>query len=213
MEDLIVTPYRVITNTIFGTPGADFIDGTEQGDYILGIQGSDVIKGAGGDDFINGNEGNDLVEGGVGNDTLRGGKGNDTIVGEDGNDVIWGDRGTDILTGGFGNNIFILDNRDTANTSIETADKITDFSQRNPDTPPPSLGRDLLGLTAGMRFDDLVIFQGEGEFVKDTIIQDKVSGLYLAVLQGIDVNLIFKKDFVEDLNNLAPISAPSPNLI
>ena len=195
---------------ITGTTGNDFLEGTQDTDVIRGLAGDDSLRGLDNADDINGNVGNDLINGNQGNDTLHGGSGNDTVYGGQGNDIIWGDRGTDLLIGGFGNDLFVLDNRDTASTVLAEADIIADFSNGDPrSVPNTGFGRDLLGLTGGITFNDLDIFDGTGNFEGDVIIQDKVTGKYLGIIKGIDRSQFTGEDFTTSIISIFPSPVPT----
>jgi subtilisin-like proprotein convertase family protein len=180
-----------------GTPNADFLSGSAENDTILGLEGNDIVNGGQGDDFLNGNQGNDVVRGGQGDDTVRGGQGNDQIFGDDGNDILYGDLGADTVNGGGGDDIFAMGRRSdvpgyasTGGISIADADVITDFGN----------GNDLIQLIGGTKYEDLNIFQGTGIYASSTIIQDQVTGDYLAVLSGINANSITGNHFIPNGN-------------
>ena len=195
---------------ITGTTGNDFLEGTQDTDVIRGLDGDDSLRGLDNADDINGNVGNDLINGNQGNDTLHGGSGNDTVYGGQGNDIIWGDRGTDLLIGGFGNDLFVLDNRDTASSVLAEADCIADFSNGDPrSVPNTGFGRDLLGLTGGITFNDLDIFDGTGNLEGDVIIQDRVTGKYLGIIKDIDRSQFTGEDFTTSIIPNFPSPVPT----
>lgn len=154
---------------------------------ITGGRGDDVISLGGGDDYVELSGSNDLVVGGGGSDTVLSGGGNDIIDGEngsdflygqDGNDVIDGGNGDDLLSGGAGSNdltggtgadIFAL--------SESGLQVITDFSIADDDQ---------IGLTGGLRFEDLEItrlgaFNTPSRF--NVLIQD--GGQNIALVQNV----------------------------
>jgi Ca2+-binding RTX toxin-like protein len=108
---------------------ADVLTFTDLGDIVDGLAGNDILYGSGGDDLLSGNLGNDTLYGGADDDTLQGDEGNDTLRGEAGNDILQGGTGADRLEGGAGDDTYILrkgdgedilNNYDTASTSIDT---------------------------------------------------------------------------------------------
>ncbi len=85
-------------DTIFGSPGPD---------YITTLTGADSINGFSGNDTIFSGSGNDTINGGAGHDSLNGQNGNDSIVGDAGNDLIVGGAGIDTLLGGADNDFLL----------------------------------------------------------------------------------------------------------
>lgn len=196
---------------IIGTDGDNFLDGTQEGDVVTALSGNDNIRGLGGADDVNGNVGNDIINGNQGNDTLHGGSSNDTMFGGLDQDILWGDRGTDLLYGGLGNDVFVLDNRDTAGFVLAEADCIADFSNgARRESAGGGLGRDILGLTGGLTFDDLYILDGTGDLEGDTIVQDKVTGKYLGIIKGIDRTKFSGEDFTTSIIPIFPSNADLP---
>ncbi|HIK54148.1 MAG TPA: hypothetical protein IGS37_03160 [Synechococcales cyanobacterium M55_K2018_004] len=198
--------------TLIGTSGDDFLVGTSLANLILGEAGDDVLLGEGdsdrivggaGNDFINGGagndevdgddgddtllggEGNDILRGGSGNDFLEGGLGNDVLEGGDGDDFLFGGPGRDILTGGFGNDSFVISNG-SGGPRLGNANIITDYVD----------GQDKILLANGLRFGQLNIFQGTGAQARNTIIQNRLTGEFLAILQGVNRRVINSADFV-----------------
>ena len=199
-------------DTLFGAEGDDRIFGNQGNDYILGNQAndtlyggkdSDLIQGDANEDWVFGDNGNDTLEGGQGNDFVRGGKENDLLSGNEGNDVLFGDSGADTLTGGDGEDIFAIgrvqNNSFKGNSSLGNADLIADFS----------LGTDLIGLDGGLQFQELNISQGTGDFARDTIVRDNVTGEYLAILKGINSSSITAANFTTSLAPVTSTSTPS----
>ncbi|MEG5065370.1 calcium-binding protein, partial [Microcoleus sp. B3-A4] len=199
-------------DTLFGAEGDDQIFGNQGNDYILGNQAndtlyggkdSDLIQGDANEDWVFGDNGNDTLEGGQGNDFVRGGKENDLLSGNEGNDVLFGDSGGDTLSGGDGDDIFAIgrvqNNSFRGNSSLGNADLIADFS----------LGTDLIGLDGGLQFQDLNISQGTGDFARDTIVRDNVTGEYLAILKGINSSSITAANFTTSLAPVTSTSTPS----
>ena len=69
--------------------GSDTLTGSPQADYLLGFGGDDLLQGMGG---------NDNLEGWGGRDTLDGGPGADIMAGGDGDDLYWVDNPGDVVT-------------------------------------------------------------------------------------------------------------------
>jgi uncharacterized repeat protein (TIGR01451 family) len=167
---------------IDGTSAAEFLDGTAENDGIRGFEGSDTVTGLDGNDDINGNQQEDLISGDLGDDTLRGGQDNDTVSGGEGNDLIFGDLGDDALygglgidtlTGGGGNDVFAI-GADTGGATAADADVINDFrGEGNSDA-------DTIGLIGELTFEGLNITASGS----DTVIQDRLTGQFLAVIQN-----------------------------
>ncbi len=132
------------------------------------IAGGVALAGGVGDDVLIGTAGDDLIEGGPGNDTLIGGIGRDTLV------------------GGEGEDIFVLEANGAG--SLALADIIVDF------TP----GEDLLQLSGGLSFGDLIIEQGapgSGVGAADTVIRSASTGDFLAVMLNTDAQAITQAAF------------------
>jgi Ca2+-binding RTX toxin-like protein len=146
---------------------------------IRGTNGSDDLRGGAGRDRLIGLVGNDDLFGGAGNDILIGGGGGDDLLGGDGNDILRGGRGQDDLIGGAGRDILIGGpDRDTFVLQPQGNDIIRDFQN----------GVDELGLSGGLRFNDLV-FEQRGQ---DTLIL--ADGNRVALLLGINANSITPAD-------------------
>gem|GEM_PF-6340821 len=88
--------------------GVTIINGTNVTETLYGTSGADDIRGYGGHDTVYGLAGDDLIKGGGVGDKLYGGAGNDIVNGEDGFDLIAGDEGTDILRGGAGSDTYLF---------------------------------------------------------------------------------------------------------
>lgn len=203
--------------SVFGTPGLEFIVGTPEVDLVLGDAGDDTLLGEAGNDNISGNAGNDFVLGKVGDDTLNGNDGDDTLYGDEGidrligdvgndnlfggvgndnlnggggNDILEGGAGRDVMTGGLGNDGFVI-GRGTGGRRLGQADVINDFGR----------GADRIRLLGGLRFTDLNIAQGTGNNSRNTIIRNRRTGEFLAILRGVNRNRITRRSF-------SPISLP-----
>jgi len=206
---------------IRGTAQADLLAGTPEDDLIFGLMGNDTIAGNSGNDSIYGGKQSDLIDGNLGqdslfgdleNDTINGGegidflvggKGSDSISGNSGNDVLSGDRDTDILIGGDGADIFVLRRyaeadpfRTSGGVSLANADAIADFAP----------GTDLIGLAGGLSFSDLNILEAGN----DTVIQDRVTGEFLATLRGVRQSAINQASFTNNIASFVPNPAPRP---
>ena len=165
---------RIINQLILGVgTHPETLIGGEGNDTIAAFEEDDVIFGQGGNNLLFGNKGDDRIYSGDGEDTLFGGQGNDRLIGGPGNTVLSGDLGQDTLTGGGGNNLFIL-------RPDSDADVITDFS----------LERDRLGLSHGLRLEDLEWTQ-EGE---NTLIQME-DGREIAILQQTQATQLQPRQF------------------
>lgn len=117
------------------------IRGTAGSDDLVGGNRSDRLIGKGGDDDLLGRGGNDTLVGGAGDDDLLGGKGRDILRGGTGQDDLVGGGGRDVLIGNGGRDTFVLEPRGN--------DIIRDFRD----------GVDELGLSRGLRFNDLILQQ------------------------------------------------------
>ncbi|MEG4406505.1 Calx-beta domain-containing protein [Microcoleus sp. MON2_D5] len=189
---------------IFGNQGKDYILGNQANDTLYGGKDSDLIQGDANEDWVFGDNGNDTLEGGQGNDVVRGGKENDLLSGNEGNDVLFGDSGADTLSGGDGDDICVIsrvqnNSVNNGSSTLANADLITDFS----------LGTDLIGLDGGLQFQDLNISQGTGDFARDTIVRDNVTGEYLAILKDINSSSITAANFTTSLAPVTSTSTPS----
>lgn len=194
---------------IQGTFGIDLLSGTPDSDMIVSLAAKDIVQGFGGNDQIIGNQGTDVLQGNQGDDVIYGGQGGDTIFGGQGNDLIsgdlgpdWliGDLGQDTMSGGEGDDLFAIGRRSdlssTGGMSLADADAIVDFGN----------GNDQIILTGGLQFSELNIFPSEG----NTIIQDRLTGEYLAILPG--VTFLEESNFNSvlgevELGQMLPISA------
>ena len=177
------------------TPSAkfDYLEGTTQADRFNGLEGNDIIYANSGDDFLEGDAGkdkicgdrdNDTIVGGDDDDILWGGKGSDLIAGNSGNDLIYGGAGSDTITGGTGDDIFAIA-KGSGGATVATADYIPDFGN----------GNDKIRLLDDLAFEDLNIQQGTDANSNSTVIQDKLTGEYLAVLPGVNSSSINRSNF------------------
>jgi hypothetical protein len=164
-----LTVYNLIRLTQFD----DTATGTRAPDHIEALAGSDRVSGKWGDDLINGGAGNDYLLGAAGDDSLNGGKHSDLLIGGAGQDRLEGGLGQDVMKGGLDSDIFVL-------KSSSGMDKIIDFKN----------GLDFLGLSNGLRYEDLTVTQ----FGNQTLISDSTG--VIAQLRGISASSITQADFV-----------------
>jgi subtilisin family serine protease len=187
---------NVYAELINGNLGNDQIFGGDNNDTLRGGKGNDTVNGENTDDWLFGDADNDQIIGATGNDTIYGGKGGDQLLGQDGNDLLSGDLGQDTLTGGFGNDTFILSNRD-ANTSVDTADIITDFNNT----------ADFIALPDGLSESTILLTQSTGSNGQlNTIIQSPTDGVLAQVIGVAPVAL--KGRFIS--NNQIGNQIPTP---
>ncbi|MBD2043464.1 right-handed parallel beta-helix repeat-containing protein [Microcoleus sp. FACHB-672] len=179
---------------VYGDLGHDLSYGELGDDTVIGNEGSDSLFGDAGNDYLNGNveadnllggEGNDTLQGGQGEDSLNGDAGDDSLSGDLGNDTIAGNLGADTIAGGLGSDVFVI-GQGTGGPAVANADFITDFVNNE----------DLIKLIEPLTFEDLNIVQNTVENLPNILIEDKLTGEYLAVLKGIDADQISPNDFI-----------------
>jgi ELWxxDGT repeat protein len=156
------------STTITGTNGADNLNGNNLDNKIEGLNGEDTLSGLGGNDTLTGGNGKDSLDGGAGNDSLLGGIASDTLIGGNGNDILNGGAGSNLLTGGAGNDVFAI-------KSGNGSESIADFK----------LGKDLIGLTGELEFDDLTL---SGNTIK-------AGSDLLATITGVETAGLTEADF------------------
>lgn len=149
--------------------------GDDGNNTASGFAGDDIITGNGGNDTLTGSKNNDIISGGVGNDQLFGGKGDDNLSGGEGNDTLIGGKGADLLISGGGRDVLVLGAG--ANT-----DTLIDFQK----------GQDLIGLSGGLRFNQLKVTPGD--FL--TTIEIASNGEVLASIPGIPSSPLTASDFI-----------------
>lgn len=150
-------------------------------DTVTGELGNDVVFGEFGNDLLQGKLGNDTIYGGAGRDQIIGDDGNDELYGDEGNDLIWGNEGNDLLQGGLGNDgLFGSTGQDTFVIEIGAGiDNIRDFE----------IGTDLIGLTGGLAFSDLIKTQrGNSTWLRS-------DRQVLAILSDVNSNLLTENSF------------------
>ncbi|MEA5522599.1 Calx-beta domain-containing protein [Limnoraphis robusta] len=186
-------------DTLYAGKGDDTLTGGQNNDILFGDIGNDILFGDRGSDEVLGNNGNDILYGGKESDLVAGGAGNDLLFGDLGNDTLFGDRGSDTITGGEGNDTFYM-GEGTGGFSITEADIINDFNSE----------QDSIGLLNLLSFDDLNIYQGTDEFSSDTIIQNKNTNEFLAILKNVNSNTLNSDDFISPDSDNQPTPTPSP---
>ena len=149
--------------------------GDDANNTASGFAGDDIIIGNGGNDTLTGNKNNDIISGGLGNDQLFGGKGDDNLSGGEGNDTLIGGGGADLLISGAGRDVLVL----AAGAGTDT---FIDFQK----------GQDLIGLSGGLRFNQLKVTPGD--FF--TTIEIASNGEVLASITGIPSSPLTASDFI-----------------
>lgn len=100
--------------------------------------------------------------------------------------IIWlGGAGVDSLTGGTGRDAFAIGNG-SGGMTVEMADVITDFI----------IGEDVIDLIAPLGYDGVAIGDGTGLYAGDALVQNALTGEFLARLQGVDAAGLTRADFV-----------------
>ncbi|MBP0005730.1 MAG: hypothetical protein J7642_18765 [Cyanobacteria bacterium SBC] len=159
---------------IYGGDGNDTVSGGSENDEVYGNDLHDLLFGNQGVDSVFGGDGNDTVMGGKGDDMLFGDLGDDMLFGDLGNDMLYGDDGADTLYGGAGNDEFLI-SINTGGQTVEAADRIADYNPNH----------DTLLLVGELALDRVEIIPGTEELADDTILKDRETGNYLAVLENI----------------------------
>ncbi|HEY9838020.1 MAG TPA: calcium-binding protein, partial [Vampirovibrionales bacterium] len=199
---------------IQGTPFDDTLLGSAGNDFIYGWQGNDVLTSANGDDVLYGDEGNDSLTGGNDNDLLAGSQGDDTVNGEAGNDILYGGQGKDVLIGGLGSDRLFGDSGLDRLYLESGADTVTGGKDKDSFILFPTLGgnslleaaiitdfnplEDALELVGGLTLEGLNIFQGTENYANDTIIQDRSTGRYLAILLNVATPSLIQEKITEN---------------
>jgi CubicO group peptidase (beta-lactamase class C family) len=184
---------------LLGSEGEDSLDGGEGNDFLDGGAGNDVVKdeqgnnslyGNEGDDFVFAGMGDDLLYGGAGNDSLSGQGGSDRLIADAGNDTLDAGEGDDTLFGGDGDDLLIGGGGKDTLTGNEGKDLFAIASQATITITDFTDGQDLLQLSECLNFADLKITQGEGENATDTFISDKIDNEPIAILRGVNADLV-----------------------
>jgi serralysin len=149
--------------------------GDDANNTTSGLASDDIIIGNGGNDILSGNRNNDIISGDTGNDQLFGGKGDDNLNGADGDDTLIGGVGADLIISGAGRDVIVLG----TSAGIDT---VLDFQK----------GQDVIGLTRGLTFNQVIINQGD----LSTQIAIARTGEVLASLPGILSSPLTATDFI-----------------
>ncbi|WP_170419562.1 cadherin-like domain-containing protein [Ruegeria atlantica] len=157
---------------VIGSSGNDVLFGSSESNELTGGGGNDRIFAAEGNDYLNGGAGNDELTGGAGLDVLEGGAGDDMLFGRNGDDTLNGGIGDDILSGGNNSDTFVF-------ASGDGRDRIVDFE----------VGVDLIRITSGVRFEDLVFANGASGVSINYGTGDQI------VVEGIDLDRLDEDDF------------------
>ncbi len=161
--------------TALDSSQANQLLGDDANNTASGFAGEDIIIGNGGNDTLSGNKNNDIISGGIGNDQLFGGKGDDNLSGGEGDDTLIGGEGADLLISGAGRDVLVLGVGASTDTFI-------DFQK----------GQDLIGLSGGLRFNQLKVTPGD--FI--TTIEIASNGEVLASITGIPSSPLTASDFI-----------------
>ena len=178
-------------NTVFAGDGKNTITAGSGNDTLYGGAGTDVIDaGAGnntvfaydGQNIVLTQDGNDIIYGGAGRDFISAGGGNDTIFAGDGDNWIAAGTGNNLIYSGNGQNLFILE-AGTGATTIENF----------------AIGKDKLGLTAGLQPQQLTISQVNSDGFFGTQISIAGSGDVLARLEWTPADRLTASSFTPNL--------------
>lgn len=166
---------------INGSSVDDTLAGGDSADVISGLVGNDLLSGEIGNDTLYGNQGSDVLLGGLGDDVLLGGKGQDTLLGGAGDDVLDGNFGADVVIGGAGRDIFAIGRYaggtfpTTGGLTLADADIFEDFDPLT----------DRIALTGALKPEEVQTSSGTGAYAGSTILSDKITGNFLAIVKGI----------------------------
>ena len=190
LTEATVSASQELTLNTGSATGFENLIGTSAAQVLKGDANANVIQGGGGTDTIYGYAGDDYLYAGIKgygfggevdpasndntNDVLYGGDGNDHLIGSAGTNILDGGLGADTLKGGANSDTFVLRAGD-GGSIIAGADTFLDFT----------VGTDVIRLNDGLTFSSLVISQGTGSHLADTIIQIGSTHEYLAVLVGV----------------------------
>lgn len=150
-------------NEVYANEGNNTIIAGNGNNRIFAGNGNDNITTGNGDDLIYANNGNNRIFAGAGGDSIYTGFGDDLINAGAGNDIIWLNGGKDTVVLAKGNGI----------------DTINGFQ----------IGQTTLGLSAGLKFSDLSITQGNDA----TLIS--AGGEILASLSWVQASAINNNSF------------------
>jgi Ca2+-binding RTX toxin-like protein len=162
------------------SPGFDVVN--VQALQVLTAKGDRIFNGSDQSDILVGGKGNDVLTGNGGDDSLVGESGKDTLVGGEGNDKLSGGKGNDLMIGGVGSDRILCGkgrDRVMLERGLSDRDLIRDFVDR----------QDQLALAKGTNLKRLR-FEQKGSNTVVSFRKDQ-----LAVLVGVEVNLITSADF------------------
>ena len=160
-------------DTIYGGAGTDVIDAGAGNNTVFAYEGQNIVFSQDGDDIIYAGAGRDFISAGGGNDTIFAGDGDNWIAAGTGNNLIYS---------GNGANLFILE----AGAGFST---IKNFK----------IGKDKLGLTAGLQPSQLTIAQVNSDGFFGTQIGIAESGDVLARLEWTPANLLTASSLTPNL--------------
>lgn len=144
--------------------------GTSVTEIILNIE---AIIATSFNDTLIGNDGSNRLNGGGGSDRLFGGAGNDELIGGDGDDVLVGGSGSlNRLSGNAGSDIFVL--------ASNGFSQVLDFE----------LGKDRIGLSENLTFNQLKIEQGTGVNSSSTWIKLTSDNSNLMLLSNVQASAL-----------------------
>jgi hypothetical protein len=175
-------------NLIYASEGRNTITAGSGNDKIYGGASNDIINAGAGNNEIYASEGNNTITTGAGNDTIYAGAGNDTIYAGAGDDLIYAGEGNNTIYSGTGNNtVYSGSGSDLfALTTGFGATTINNFG----------VGKDVLGLTGGLTFEQLSITQGTNGDEFFTQISIANSDDLLANLKWVQADTITSTSFV-----------------
>ncbi len=107
-DGVTLSAQQVLDRVNTGSGNRDEFYGTVLSESISGKYGADYLNGNGGNDTMHGDAGDDQLSGDSGDDLLFGDEGEDTLSGSLGNDTLNGGAGWDRLDGGAGNDTYTL---------------------------------------------------------------------------------------------------------
>jgi Ca2+-binding RTX toxin-like protein len=169
-------------NTITTGSGNDTIYGGAVADVIYAGAGNNTVFAYEGQNTIVTQDGNDTIYAGAGRDFISAGGGDDTIFAGDGDNWIAAGTGNNIIYSGSGRNLFILSTGDGFDT-------IKNFT----------IGKDKLGLTAGIQPEQLAISQVNSDGFFGTQISIAGSSDVLARIEWTQASQLTPNSFTLNL--------------